>query len=240
MALHGDAAAAREAARPAIVPKSWLPLWQTVTRFDKDKVTPWLALRNTLGFVIPLAVGAALDMMQGGVAVASGALNVSYSDSHDPYLLRARKMLAATALVSVAVFLGALLGHNHLAAVLLATLAAFVAGMMICLGSTAGDLGTITLVVLLVYSSVPQTPDRAANAGLLALGGGLLQTALALLFWPVRRYMPERKALSHLYLELARIAASDIEVLDAPPATNESTRAQTLLAGLRRDRSSEA
>ncbi len=44
-----------------------------------------MALRNTAGVILPLVVGYALGMPRGGLATASGALNVSYSDGNDPY-----------------------------------------------------------------------------------------------------------------------------------------------------------
>jgi uncharacterized membrane protein YccC len=181
-----------------------------------------------------------LGMVSGGLAVATGALNVSFSDSHDPYRMRARKMAAASVLVGTAVFLGASLGRHHTMAVLMAGLIAFVAGMLVSLSTTAADLGGISLVILVVYSSFPQTPERAAYAGLLAIGGGLLQTLLALAFWPIRRYVPERRALADLFRELAKAAAAPVQVLQAPPASAESTRAQTLLEGLHRDHSVQA
>jgi len=45
---------------------------------------PQLALRNTIGVILPLMAGYALAMPRGGLAMASGALNVSYSDGNDP------------------------------------------------------------------------------------------------------------------------------------------------------------
>jgi hypothetical protein len=55
-------------------------LWQIVVHVDRSKINPAQALRNTMGVVAPLVVGQALGMPRGGLAMASGALNVSYSD----------------------------------------------------------------------------------------------------------------------------------------------------------------
>src|SRR5262245_18919251 len=55
-------------------------LWQIVVHVDRSKFHLAQALRNTLGVVAPLVVGQALGMPRGGLAMASGALNVSYSD----------------------------------------------------------------------------------------------------------------------------------------------------------------
>ena len=53
-------------------------LWQIVTHVDRSKINLAQALRNTLGVVAPLIVGQMLGMPRGGLAMASGALNVSY------------------------------------------------------------------------------------------------------------------------------------------------------------------
>jgi hypothetical protein len=63
---------------------------QTLTRFDSSKVQPYLAVRNTAGVVLPLIVGYGLGTPRGGLAVAIGALNVSYSDGRDGYAARAK------------------------------------------------------------------------------------------------------------------------------------------------------
>lgn len=218
----------------------WASFWLALTRFQRDKVTPWLALRNTLGVAIPLLAGVALGQVPAGLALATGALNVSYSDSHDPYSQRARKMLAASALVGLAVFYGALIGAHHTLSVLAAGTFAFAAGLLVALSASAADLGVITLVTFLVYSTVPQPPERAIYAGLLALAGGLFQTFLALALWPLRRYAPERRALGAFYLELSRAAASPVQVRLAPPASAQSTKAQQALASLQSDHSTSA
>ena len=78
--------------------------WQILTRFDSSKLNPYQALRNTAGVVLPLIVGYAAGMPRGGLAVAIGALNVSYSDGSDPYAARAKRMLLVSLLCAIAVF----------------------------------------------------------------------------------------------------------------------------------------
>ncbi len=176
-----------------------MTLWQSVLRFQRDKISPWIAFRNTLGMALPLAAGIALNNLPAALIASIGALNVSYSDSHDPYVQRARRMLAACVLVGLAVFAGAVCGNHHLLAVPVAGLWAFAAGMLVALSTTAADLGIMSLVTLVVFAAKPLPPESAALSGLLALGGGLLQTVLALAFWPIRRYVPERRALANFY-----------------------------------------
>ena len=235
--ILGAAAPSSPAGKPA---NAWKALWQVVVRFQADKVAPWLALRNTLGMVLPIAVGAATGAVSSGLVAGTGALNVAFSDSDEPYAQRARRMLAASALVGLAVFAGSLTGASPVIAVPVDAAWAFAAGMMVALSTTAADLGAVSLVTLVVFAAVPQPPERAMFAGLLAFGGGLLQTLLAVMAWPLRRYDPERRVLGELYLELARATALPVQVMQAPPASAHTTQAQQTLAALDRNHSIES
>jgi len=213
--------------------------WRRVFQFQKEKIAPWIALRNTLGFALPLAAGIAMGSVPAALIASIGALNVSFSDSHDPYLQRARRMLAACVLVGLAVFAGAVCGNHRLLAVPMAGAWAFAAGMLVAVSATAADLGIMGLVTLVVFAAKPLPPESAALSGLLALGGGLLQTGLALAFWPIRKYVPERRALAAFYAELARAAVAPPDVRQPPAASAQSTQAQATLASLGGDHSIE-
>ncbi len=220
-------------------PSPWVTLWQLITRVQRDRITPLLGLRNALGVTLPLVWGAATGMMPLGLAISTGALNAAFTDSSEPYRVRGWRMVAASILVGGAVSIGEWCGNDHVLAVGVTTVWAFAAGLLVALSSTASDLGVISLVTLVVYSAVPASLDRVLMAGLLALGGGLLQTALSLALWPVSRYGPERRALGELYLELARSIDSPIHALLPPPASSQSTLAQQSLASLGRDHTIE-
>ncbi len=219
------------------IPKS---LIEAVFRFDSTKINPWIALRNTVGVAIPLAVGVATSNVGAGVVAATGALNVSFSDSAEPYRERARRMIRASVLVAAGVFVGAATGGNNLIAIAIATGWAVGAGMLVALDQTAADLGATSLVTLVVFAARPMPPMQAFLAGLIALGGGLLQTSLSLVLWPMRRYQVERRSLRELYLELARFLALPLQPLEAPPVSAQSTKAQQALATLNSDHSVEA
>ncbi len=221
-------------------PSGWASFWQTVIRYDAAKVTPWLALRNAIGVALPLIAGVAWGQLSAGLIAGTGALNVAFSDSQEPYRQRARRMLAASALVGLTVFAGALCGHHSLIAVVTSTVWAFAAGMLVALSPAAADLGTVSLVLLVVYTAFPMTPEKAAFSGLLAFAGGVLQTLLSVALWPLRPYAPERRALGELYRELARAAASPVRTTEAPPASAQSLEAQNALATLDADHSIEA
>jgi uncharacterized membrane protein YccC len=200
----------------------------------------WIALRNSIGVTLPLVVGTLLKMPLSGLAVSTGALQVSYSDGHNPYAQRAKRMLTASLLCALAVVAGGLAGRNSISAIIIPALAAFAAGLAVSLGPAADSLGVISLVTLIIFAAQPLTPSRAVLSGLLALGGGLLQTALALMLWPVRRYQPEQRALADFYGVLSRVAVISSGSREGPPATDESTAARETLAGLGSDNSLEA
>ena len=228
---------APEATRPS----AWLAFRQSVVHFDTAQMNPWLGLRNALGVALPLFAGMALHSLSSGVGAALGALYVAFRDSDDPYLPRARHMLLCSVLMGIAVFAGSVSGRDPALAVIVAGCWALVAGMLIALSVSASELGVLSLVLLLIYSAVPEDPAHAALSGLYAFAGGLLQSLLSLALWPLHRYRPERRALADLYHELARAAvAPQRQADDAPAATGASIQAQSTLGTLDRDRSIES
>src|SRR6202047_4067221 len=221
-------------------PSSAHAFWQILTLFDSTKLSTHRAFRNALGVVLPLIAGFALHMPRGGLVVASGALNVSYSDGSDPYFARVKRMLASSMICALAVFVGAVSGKHVVLAVTLAAVWAFIAGMFVAVGGGAPDLGVISLVTLLIYAAQHLAPREAAISGLLALAGGLLQTALSVALWPVRRYDPERRALERFYRELASGASAPWNATSSPLASAHSEQAQEALLGLARDGGTES
>jgi uncharacterized membrane protein YccC len=215
--------------------------WRTVKKIDKSKINNrWMALRNSLAVAVPLAVGIALGNALGAVAVTTGALNVSFSDGRDPYYQRARRMITWSVLGAFAVFVGAISGNSEIFAIALAACWAFLAGMLICLGTHAGDLGLNSLVALIVFAGRGATTPRGAlNTGLLVLSGGLLQSAFCLAFWPLRRYDPERRALGHVYLVLAKEVDPDWEMDAATPLGRLSAEEQDTIDALGNDHTME-
>jgi len=214
----------------APAPKS--TLWQTLTRFDASQLAPWMGLRNALGVALALIAGVALHNPGGGLVAATGALDAAFSDGSDPYVQRGRRMMAATAFVALAVFAGRLCGANHTLAITLEAICAFAAGMLIATGETAGNIGTITLVTLIVFSAEPAPFGKAVTSGLLILAGGGLQTLLSIALWPVRRFYPEARALGTLYTELARMAEGKLNATEAPPGTEPILAARRALSDL--------
>src|ERR1051326_3371892 len=91
---------------------SWAAFRENLLRFEAAKLSPWIGLRNAIGVALPLAVGLTVHAPGTGLLGATGALNVAFSDSHVPYLQRARRMLAASVVVGIGVFSGSLCAGN--------------------------------------------------------------------------------------------------------------------------------
>ena len=219
---------------------SWREFWKILTSFDRSKMAPNMAFRNSAGMVLSLAFGTASHVAFGGPAASLGALFASYSDGTDPYRHRALRMVAASATLAFAAFVGGMFGQGKFGVGIVAAAAAFVAGMAVAFGQTAADIGMVSVVMLTIFSGQIFTPRSLIEASLLALSGGLVQTALSVALWPVRRYEPERRALAALYLELARTAQVPIKPGDAPPATVHTSRAHDALRSLRQDRGEQS
>ena len=214
--------------------------WRSLVRFEPEKIATEVAVRNTIGFTLAVALGTVLSSPSTGVIAGLGALNVSYSDGRDPYALRARRMLLTALLCGVSVALGAISAHSGIAATAVAAVWAFAAGMVVALGTAAADLGVVTLVTLVVFAAKPLPPVHALEAAAVAIGGSLIQTLLSLFLWPIRRYQPEERIIAEIYDGLAGIAKSPPQAVNAPPMTKQISDAQDSFAPLARDRSMEA
>ncbi len=217
-----------------------VPLWRSLTRFEPAKIAPDIAIRNTIGIVLPLILGTVWGSPAAGAVGAIGALNVCYSDSHDPYIARGGRMLLSSVLVAIAVTLGSLAGHTKTTAVIAAAAWAFGTAMLGVLGTKAADLGGISLVTLVVFSSRPLPLDTALESALVAFAGGLLQTFLSVAVWPFGRYRPERQLIANLYRTLSKLASTPAGPESPPPGTDQLIGTQEALTSLAQDHSLEA
>lgn len=213
----------------------------TLKRIDKSKINGrWMALRNAAAVALPLSIGSLVGNALGAVAISTGALNVAYSDGRDPYRQRARRMLTWSILGAMAVFVGSATGKYHIPAILVTTTWAFIGGMCIAISTRAGDLGLNTLVTVIIFAARGAlSPLYALYAALLVLAGGLLQTGLALLFWPLRRYDPERRAIGSAYSALADEIDPDPNTPSLAPLNLPTQQTQDVLAALGRENDPE-
>jgi uncharacterized membrane protein YccC len=203
-------------------------------------MAPFTALRNSVGMLLSLALGAATQIGFGAPAAGCGALFVSYSDGSDPYRHRAFRLIAASVVISCAAFVGGMSERYPFGVGVVAAAAAFIAGMAVAFGQTVADIGMVSVVMLILFAGQQFTLKSLVGSALLALAGGLVQAGLSLALWPVRKYEPERRALAMLYLELGRIATEPIGPEQAPPATVRMSQTQAALQSLRQEAGDES
>lgn len=208
------------------------PTLRSVLRLDWTQVSYLIALRNTVGVVAPLAVGAAAGHLLVGLTVSLGALQVAFLDGTEPYRQRAVRMLAAGVCSAASVFIGSTTGEMAALAVLLAALWGFWGGLLVALGQAMTQIGLSSVVLLLVFAARPAAPQQAALQAGLVLAGAAMQTLLTVAPWPVRPFGPHRAALATALHQLAIIARTPADPASAPAATTELTSARLALEGL--------
>ena len=186
---------------------------------DRSQLQVARGLRNAVGVVVPLAIGAATGEIAGGIAVAGGGLLVGFAEQGAPFAGRARGMLVATALVGGSTLVGTVTGDIDWLTVLLMALGGFAAGFTLALGQTAsfqGILGVLALLLSAYYSG--GLDDGLERAGLaIAIPAPSDSTVVAL------RHSPEGTVTS----------TASFRTSMPPPCTTRNFRGSAIFLRLR-------
>jgi hypothetical protein len=166
------------------------------------------ALRCTLGVAVPLVAGVVIGQPAVGVFGAIGAVSVGFGSFQGAYRSRAAVMLFAAVGMALSVFFGSLAGHSNTAAIVAAALWGFGAGFIVSLGPSASFVGLQSAVAVLLAAGFPADLRDAAGRAALVFGGGLVQTLLVVMIWPLRRFSAERRSLAVAYRSLAAYAGA--------------------------------
>ena len=175
-------------------------------RLDRSQLTPVVALRVTVGVVLPLVVAVAAGRPGDGVAVAAGALSVGFASFQGVYRTRVRAMVLTACGMSVSTLVGGLVGGQPALLVLLTAVWALGAGLLTALGPAGTTVGLQCTVALIIVADFSMTPAQALGRAALVMVGGLLQTALVVGLWPLRTRGQERRAVAEAYAALGRYA----------------------------------
>ena len=155
-------AAAVRSLRPlsAVVVPAWLA---EVVRPRRAPV-PWPEMtRAALAICVPLSVAYAAGRTSLGVLPATGGLLGTMADAGGPYLSRVKRVCSAAVFGGAAgLAIGAVThGHGWLAVVALVAVAG-VSGLL----SARGDIGSVTGLQLLVYTSLGARSGRCGRSGI--------------------------------------------------------------------------
>jgi len=165
------------------------------------------AIRCTAGVAIVLAAGLLLGQPAVSAFGAVGAVSVGFGSFQGAYRSRAAVMLWAAAGMALSIYVGSIAGGSHAASIATATLAAFLSGLVVALGPSASFVGLQCVVAVLIATGFPADAHGALVRGAIVFGGGLVQTLLVVMIWPLRRFTAERQTIAAVYRSLAAYAA---------------------------------
>lgn len=164
------------------------------------------AVRCAIGVSVPLLVGFAIDRPLVGILGAAGAVGVGFGSFQGAYRSRAAVMLLAAASMAFSVFVGSLAGDSTVATIGVAAIWAFAGGLVVALGQGASYVGLQSIVAVSIAGGFPSDLEGAVGRAAIVLGGGLIQTLLVVVIWPLRRFTVERRSLAAAYGSLAAYA----------------------------------
>jgi uncharacterized membrane protein YccC len=146
-----------------------------------------------------------------------GAVSVGFGSFQGAYRSRAAVMVYAAVGMAISIFVGSLAGHSDAAAVLTATVAAFLGGISVAIGPSAAFVGLQCGVAVLIAGGFPSDLRGASRAAAIVLGGGLIQTLLVVIIWPLRQFSVERRTIAAAYRTLASYASQLPNLNDVAP-----------------------
>ena len=168
---------------------------RTASQIDRSEISIPTAVRNTIGVAVTLFLGIVCGHPLLGVTASIGALNAGFASFHGSYRNRAEVVLAASVGLALSAFVGGTIGHLVAFDIVTTALWGFAAGLLVALGQDATVVGLQSAIGLVVFSQFTFTPAVAAQEAGLLLAGGLVQTVLIVVVWPLRRFPAERQAL---------------------------------------------
>jgi uncharacterized membrane protein YccC len=193
-------------------------------RMDRAGLRPWAAARATAGVVVPLIAGVAAGQPTIGATAGFGALSVGIPSITASPRTPTAIMLATSAGMGLATFVGSVTGLVPALHLVVLTVAGFVAGLLVAAGPGAAQVGVNAAIALIVFGRFAAYPGPAAVHAGWVLAGGLFQTALAAGVRSPRPLQPQRAALAAAYeaLATATMAQPPIQVAEAAAAAGSA------------------
>jgi uncharacterized membrane protein YccC len=210
-------------------------LLRDASRLDRTQSDPVVSARNAVGVAAPLAIGALAGNAVFGLPSTIGALQTAFADRPGPYRLRLWRMTITALAAAVTSAAAVAVSGNDAASAVLLLVVAFVAGLLVSAGPSATQVGIAATAAALILGHQVRQPGAAVHIGLLVLAGGAGQVALAVAAWPLRRHLPERRALAGLYTALAGLARRPAGTSVGPPLGDLLTSVRNTLHGLGHD-----
>ena len=177
-------------------------------RIDRRALEPVFVVRSAVGVTIGLLGGFLTGHPILAVSSAIGAMSTGFGSLQGVYRTRAATMLGMAAAMAFSTAVGLLVAHSVLLMILALAVWGFAYGMMSSLGPGMSAIGVNATIALIIFEHYPQTWGLGALCVLMMFAGGLVQTLLVVVLWPIQRYPQERRALASAYRDLANFAES--------------------------------
>ncbi|MGA7571503.1 MAG: FUSC family protein [Candidatus Aquilonibacter sp.] len=198
-------------------------------RIERNGVEPVFAVRCGIGVALALLAGFAGGTPIYAVAAGIGAFSVGFASLQGVYRTRAATMLGMAFAMAFSTAVASLCSHSAELAILALAVWGFGYGMIAALGPGASAIGVNATTALIIFERYPLPLHVAVMVAVVMFAGGLLQTLLLVILWPIERYPQERHALAGAYRELAQYAqASDAST--RVPSTTELIAVRKTLA----------
>lgn len=173
--------------------------------FDATKWRPLSGLRSSVGLGIPVVWAALTGHTALGMLAANGALNVALPNMNSVPLRRMQVMLSVSATTALIAVLGVLVGQSLIGTVLAITVVAAALTLYGAGGPINTSVSIACINTLIVLSGLHLAPSSAQLSGVMVLAGGLLQTFLLAVVWPVNPRGRERESVAEVYHTLGRL-----------------------------------
>jgi uncharacterized membrane protein YccC len=197
-------------------------------RIERNGIEPVFAVRSGIGVVIALLAGFASGVPIYAVSAGIGAFSTGFAALQGVYRTRAGTMLGMAFAMALSTAVASLCSHSVELGVLALAVWGFAYGMLASLGPGASAIGVNATTALIIYEHFPLPAHVAAIAALIVFAGGMLQTLLLVVLWPIERYPQERHALADAYRELAGYARLSDASMRLPPSAELTAVRKTL------------
>jgi uncharacterized membrane protein YccC len=193
---------------------------------DRHAIEPVFVVRSAIGVTIALLGGFLTGSPIYAVSGAIGAMSTGFGSLQGVYVTRAALMLGMAAAMAASTAVGLLCAHSVVLSVVALAIWGLGYGLFSSLGPGAAGIAINATIALIIFEHFPQTPMVGAICALMMFAGGVVQTLLVVVLWPIQRYPQERRALAAAYRELAAFTLSPPERTSVPSnATLRAVRA---------------
>jgi uncharacterized membrane protein YccC len=160
-------------------------------------------VRITVGVMIPTLVLSQQGWLTMGIPFLWGSLFVSGTDTPGPIHHRRNGMLAAIIMNSLVVLVTSLCREYAILLFAEIILLSFFLSLIGIYGARAGAVGTLALVIMLLYLVPLNNQENPLQDAVLMAGGGLWYTAFSLLLYRLRPYRLAEQAIGENLIDIA-------------------------------------